>query len=77
MPQLLERLTPHLDRLQGMARQYDDWIVDNAIQSLEYTSLFLISDAIETLSDNYFCRHFQLGGDVANSMFRSQRSSDG
>ncbi len=53
LPQLLERLSPHLEHMRSMTRRYDDWIIDNIIQPLEYTSLFSISDAINTLNDNF------------------------
>lgn len=53
LPQLLERLSPHLDHLRSMTRRHDDWIIDNVIQPLEYTSLFSIRDAIETLNKSF------------------------
>lgn len=49
---LLPVFSPHLDRLSGMSRRHDDWIIDNLISPASIGKLFTIPDAIAALPDD-------------------------
>ena len=51
--QLLPMFAPHLERLQGMSRRHDDWIIDTVINPASIGDLLSIADAVDEIGEEF------------------------